>query len=332
MTSPCLVERLYGRYPRVKRRFCRLLPYLYEYQESTNSWISIPQMEGKKNEAMEYDFRLTCELSFNIVGDTIVVVLSKGWIRGFNEGWFEFEIVIFQVHSSKKVSSVLVGNNHQSGSEYSLHSFKTHNVIGGEKCYGTINLTASDWPITDYTKKKIFLHGFTLITGISHFFYWHLDPKYWTQVGYHSLSQRDPVKKCVSFKLKSNIFVIGLFEDLNFDYYGHPYWRCDRFDIEKDEYQKSCHLISSYVKQIFSATTDSSESYALILTDSGLLTFTEDHGFKYEGFFRINRDSFRDSIRFIDSESDLSDFVSWESSAILRPCFASSKSSLFPIG
>ena len=136
----------------------------------------------------------------------------------------------------------------------------------------------------------------------------------------------------LAFKLKSNIFVIGLFEDLNFDYYGHPYWRCDRFDIEKDEYQKSCHLISSNVKQIFSATTDSSESYALILTDSGLLTFTEDHGFKYEGFFRINRDSFRDSIRFIDSESDLSDFVSWESSAILRPCFASCNSSLFPIG
>ena len=123
--SPCLVKKLLGRHPRIRRRFCRLVPYLYEYQESTCSWIYIPQLERKKTEAIEYDFSLTCELSFNIVGDTIVVGLSKDWIRGSNNNWGKFEIVIFQVHSSKKVSNVLVENNHQLGSEYSFHSFRS---------------------------------------------------------------------------------------------------------------------------------------------------------------------------------------------------------------
>ena len=136
--------------------------------------------------------------------------------------------------------------------------------------------------------------------------------------------QGDRAKKCVSFKLKNNIYVIGLFEDLNFDYYGHPYWRCDRFDIEKNEYEKSRRLIPFYVKQIFSATTDSSESYALILTDYGLLTFTEDNGFKYEGFFRTNFTDSRESESVVSDSGDL--IVN-----LLR-CFILPKSSLFRIG
>ena len=85
-------------------------------------------------------------------------------------------------------------------------------------------------------------------------------------------------------------------------------------------------MFSSYIKEVFSAATDSSESYALILTDSGLLRFTEDNGFWYEGVFKTNSTDFR------DSESVLSDTLSWNSSLNLHRCFALSKSSLIRIG
>ena len=164
-----------------------------------------------------------------------------------------------------------------------------------------------------------------------HFFFCQLEPKHCTfdvmntMVRYHSLEKQDQARKCVSFKLKSNIYVIGLFGIPQDDHIIHPFWRCDRFDIEKEKYHKCCHLIPSYIKEVYSlysAATDSSESYALILTDVGLLTFTEDNGFKYEGCFKTSSTDFR------DSESDP---VSWDSYLNLRPCYALSKSSLFRI-
>lgn len=324
--SPCLVKRLLGRHPKVSRRFCRLVPYLYEYQESTDSWISIPQYNQEKIEALEYDCTVTCHLSFNIVGDTIVVGLCNYWKQNYSNVWSEFKIVKFQVHFSKRVSNVLLENNHQSGLEYSFYSFKATYVIKGEKSYGTTKLTALDCSINNDRKENMCLHGFTLITGIPNFFFCQLDPKRCTKVRYHPLSQRDPAMKCVSFKLKSNIYIIGLFGNYNFDDLIHRPWRCDRYNIEKDEYQKSCHLISSCVKDIFSAAADFSESYALILTDYGLLTFTEDNGFKYEGFFWTNSTDLR------DLDSVPSDSFSFDSSLSLRPYFTLSKSSLFRIG
>ena len=199
-------------------------------------------------------------------------------------------------------------------------------------------MAALDCPLTDYKKKNICLHGFTLIKEIPHFFFCPLEPKHSTfdvmnkMIRYYSLKKIDQARKCVSFKLKSNIYVIGLFGIPQVDHIMErcgdvydPFWRCDRFDIEKEKYHKQCHLIPSYIKEVFSAATDFSESYALILTDVGLLTFTEDNGFKYEGCFKTSSTDFR------DSESDLSDPVSWDSYLNQRPCFALSKSSLFRI-
>ena len=211
----------------------------------------------------------------------------------------DFEIVEFQVRSSKRVSNVLLENNHQSGFGYLFHSFKAPYVIKGEKIYGTINLTALDSPMTEYGKKNVWLNGFTLINEITNFFFCQLGLEDCTKVRYHSLSQRDPAYKCVSFKLKSKIYVIGMFFSFDFDTYLRPYWRCDCFDIEKDEYQKSCHLICSDVSmmsgvRIFSVATDPSESYALILTNYGLLTFTEENGFKYKSLFRTSPTDLKD--------------------------------------
>ena len=91
-------------------------------------------------------------------------------------------------------------------------------------------------------------------------------------------------------------------------------------------FENSCHLISTYVKDVFGTATDSTESYALILTDYGLLTFTEDNGFKYEGFFWTNSTDLR------DLDSVPSDSFSFDSNLSLRPYFTLSKSSLFRIG
>ena len=127
-------------------------------------------------------------------------------------------------------------SNHETGLKYSHHSFKAPYMIKGKKSYGTIKSTPLDHTMTDYGKENMCLHGFTLFWGIPHFFCCQLEPKRCTKVRYHSLSQRDTAMKCVSFKLRSNIYVIGLFGNHNEDDYIHPYWRCDRYNIERDEY------------------------------------------------------------------------------------------------
>ena len=99
---------------------------------------------------------------------------------------------------------------------------KVPKVIKGEKKFGTLNLTAFDRPMTDNREEKICLHGFTMIARIPNFFFCQLKPKKCSKVYYHSLWQSDSTKKCISFKLKSNIYVIAMFEHLNYDYSIHP--------------------------------------------------------------------------------------------------------------
>ena len=122
------------------------------------------------------------------------------------------------------------------------------------------------------------------------------------EVRYHKLPLREggkyyfcsTLKKSITFKLKSNIYTIGLFEDirrkilpirlqtsskLSVDYFKTL--ECDRYDIERDEYFASENEIPSFINDVYSVETDSNESYALILTNVGLIPFTTKNGFEY---------------------------------------------------
>ena len=68
--------------------------------------------------------------------------------------------------------------------------------------------------------------------------------------------------------------------DVSLESFSNTYWRCDRYNIEEDVYFRSAYEIPSCIHDIYSIGTDMNESYALILTDAGLMTFTGENGFK----------------------------------------------------
>ena len=73
---------------------------------------------------------------------------------------------------------------------------------------------------------------------------------------------------------------------LSAEFLVNDLWKCDRYDIDRDEYFPSDIDIPRVINDIYSAETDSSESYALILTDVGLIKFTTKNGFEYDGYLK----------------------------------------------
>ena len=100
------------------------------------------------------------------------------------------------------------------------------------------------------------------------------------------------------FKLRNNIYIIGLYENRarllvsrihqgedSFREFLNNYvstWHCDRYDIVKDEFCASEHEIPSFISDVYDAETALNESYAFILTNVGLIPFSSENGFEYD--------------------------------------------------
>ena len=308
--SPSLWKRL-NTARMVGRKFTRLVPYLYEYDELNNTWKSIMPHKQKQNKYLEYNHRIECGLSYCKKGDSIMVGLSMNSCHKWNSvhsshspiyGWMEYKIVQFKFHVQKESSNFFLQDGRKLRLNYSMRLFTIPCPIKGEKCYYTVNLTAVCEANDRNKSEKAYLHGYTIINGVSHFFYskFHSRPcklvKSHEKIRYHSLSQRDHQKKTISFKLKGNIYIIGLFETFHYpgtyDEFNFKsgnwrtpsknYWRCDMYKIDEDTYYESAHSMPPLIHFIYSVMIDLNELYAMIRTDRGIIWFTEDNGFKHD--------------------------------------------------
>ena len=294
------------------RRFCRLIPYLYEYEESTKAWKSVPPHKKGKIGYMIYDHRVKGELSFSRVGNAIIVGLRMKANCQLNEvgdpvyAWMESHIAKFHFYATKDSYKNIKDN--RSMIEYSVSYFGIPSQIKGDNFYCTVSSKNSKQEVPGHDNDNIYLHGFNIINGDHNFFICQLQSRLFKlnalndEVRYHKLPLREggkyyfcsTLKKSITFKLKSNIYTIGLFEDirrkilpirlqtsskLSVDYFKTL--ECDRYDIERDEYFASENEIPSFINDVYSVETDSNESYALILTNIGLIPFTTKNGFEY---------------------------------------------------
>ena len=308
ISKPRSLHHIWERFGRKRsslRRFSRLVPYLYEYEESTDTWKSILPHKSEQMECIKYEHKVQGELSFSQVGNAIIVGLRMKANCQLNEfgypvyTWKQSRIAQFHFYTNKDSLNITKGN--RSMIEYSVSLFKIPLQIEGENLYYTVSSKNSNPDIPDLENENIYLHGFNIINREHNFFICRLQSRLFKlnvlndEVRYHKLPPREGRKKKVSFKLKSFIYTIGLFENkFNLHdsfpeserYIGRrrilPKWKCDRYDIDRDQYFPSENDIPCFVNDIYSAETDSIESYALILTNVGLIKFTTKNGFEYD--------------------------------------------------
>ena len=300
-----LWEKL-GRKRSPVRRFCRLVQYLYEYEEPTNSWKSIQPYKNRQMVCPQYDHKVQGSLSFSVVGNTFIVgirMTSNTQWNGVGEpifAWTESRIAKFDFYTMKDSSNAVTNN--KLDIEYSVSFFKFPSQIQGETWFYTASLKNSNQSKPDSYNNNIYLHGFNIINGHHNFFICKLQSRMFKlnvlndEVRYHKLPRREYRKKNISFNLKGNIFIIGLCENkvmlpprrnpTTELWYSYRTWKCDSYDIDQDEYYASVHEIPNYVNDIHYAETVSNESYALILTNVGLIKFSIENGFEYNGRFR----------------------------------------------
>ena len=304
-----LREKL-GRKQSTLRRFSRLVPYLYEYEESTNAWKNILPHKREQMVCREYQHKVHGELSFSVIGNAIIVGLSMKsscqWkeVGDPNYAWSESLIAKFHFYNIK--DSYNIAKYNISSIEYSVSIFALPSQIIGDKMYHTVSLKNPNQMIPSYDN-YIYLYGFNIINGCNNFFICQLQSKLFKLnalddgVRYHKLPIREGRKKCVSFKLRNNIYTIGLYENSvklpprrehqreeffrEFLYTCVSTWYCDRYDIDKDEFYASENEIPSFISDVYGAETALNESYAFILTNVGLIPFSNENGFEYDGRF-----------------------------------------------
>ena len=63
-------------------------------------------------------------------------------------------------------------------------------------------------------------------------------------------------------------------------------WHCYRYDIIKDEFYASENEIPSFINDVYGTETAWNESYAFIMTNLGLIPFSNENGFEYDGRLR----------------------------------------------
>ena len=310
----CLWERL-GRKRSSIRRFCKLLPYLYEYEESTKAWKSILPHKKEHMGYIKYEHKVQGDLSFSKVGNTFIVGLRMKASCQLNEvgdpvyAWMDSQIAKFHFYTIKDPSYVVKDN--RSMIEYSVSFFEVPPQIKEEKLYYTVSLKDSNQKIAGHYNDNMYFHGFNQSNGDHNFFICPLQSRLFRlnalneEIRFHKLPVREGRKKSVSFKLKSNIYTITLFENkfnwhnfnpelkerpilprilqprLKFTTKTVSAFECDRYDIDRDEYFTSEFEIPNRINDIYSAETDVNESYALILTNIGLIPFTTKNGFEY---------------------------------------------------
>ena len=308
-----LWERL-GRKQSSSRRFSRLVHSLYEYEESTNAWKSILPHKREQMICPEYVHKVQGELSFSVVGNDIIVGLimtsSCLWqeVGDPKYAWMESRIARF--HFYNIMDSYNIGKYNISCIEYSLSFFALPSQIKKEIMYHTVSVKNPNQMIPESSinaDNNIYLHGFNIINGSHNFFICQLQSKLFKlnalseEVRYHKLPTREGRKKSVSFKLRNNIYTIGLYENRvrlppsrihqreeSFREFLNTYvstWHCDRYDIVKDEFYASENEIPSFISDVYDAETALNESYAFILTNVGLIPFSSENGFEYDGRF-----------------------------------------------
>ena len=82
-------------------------------------------------------------------------------------------------------------------------------------------------------------------------------------------------------KLKGNLYTIVT--EHNQTVYTEKSLRCDRYNIGEDKYYREDRVIPSFIKVVYNVEASSNESYALLLTNVGLIHFTEENGFETDG-------------------------------------------------
>ena len=178
ISKPRSLHYLWERFGRKRsslRRFSRLVPYLYEYEESTDTWKSILPHKREQIECIKYEHKVQGELSFSQVGNAIIVGLRMKANCKLNEvgdpvyTWKESRIAKFHFHTIIKDSLNIMRGN-RSMIEYSLRLFGIPSQIEGENLYYTVSSKNSNPDTADLQNENIYLHGFNIINREHNFF------------------------------------------------------------------------------------------------------------------------------------------------------------------
>ena len=297
-----------------------LNPYLFEFDPFKKIWRHIV---NRDSEPLHYTYYVTCDLSFCVKGDSIVVGLAVTGdffgSRHYTELVTDYKVVMFQFEDTSSSN----GNEE--------NPFRSNLKFSSKVIEFEITKKSTEFAImTKNNQENSSFDNDSLITGSSMI---HVEPnKLYLFGASRSGDQKTPILwkdkdrdveggfdielikihlepilefwRCMCFKLKDNAYIIG-----NSPACGKL---CDIYNLIDEKYYGSYDLVPTSVRSIHSVVTDAEETFAVILSDEKLtsccdrkpriMIFTEKDGFQK---YLQDTDLTIDDIK-MQSDSDIS--------------------------
>ena len=274
----------------------RLVPYIFVYEEAVNEWNDITPNVTK---LLECESNTTCKLSFCVVDKAILVGLflsSTGrqgkevWIKGSPT---EFRLVRFQFPDINDFHP-----KYSIQANYSINLFKLPYDIRVKE-YPYFSFEWSNQLILNQNYEAI------LPQGYNYFFFCQVEKQavaleadqksssgmekpsrldiFNNEVFNHLLFGGHYLDNSVSFKLKNSLYIASSRQQYVIEDGFRIKWnlRFDRYIIKEDRYHENISVsIPSEIDWISGAVADLNQNYAFLVTNVGLIVFTEENGFE----------------------------------------------------